>query len=300
MNDDLRLVFCSSKDVANFETRHYVEKMPKNYFRATGHSKPAGKPRGHHGQQIHFMIWHRGENVGAISGGSVVYGTKVRDEFFGINKNNKEQTMNGIIDNTLFRLEYEFDRSTCVYAPEDKKKRKCLIPDHNHNLATQVLALWRRLVAEYWEYMYEVKPYAFETFVEEADILERPGKQRLGCMYLADNWTFVGKTWGSTKNHIGVGLTGGQSNPGEGSYAREKVTPKLVFCKWIKGYTEAQYCEYESSWKAGVRYGKEHPKAGQEVGTPEEQIKWKALAKERIRRRKLCMGTSSVKEVLDK
>jgi hypothetical protein len=49
-----------------------------------------------------------------------------------------------------------------------------------------------------------------------------------------------------------------------------------------------------------MAYGKDHPKAGQEVGTPEEQIKWKALAKERIRRRKLCMGTSSVKEVLDK
>jgi hypothetical protein len=84
---DLRLEFCSSRDVADFENRHYVEKMPKSYFRATEHSKPAGKPRGHHGQQVHFLIWYRGENVGAISGGSSVYGTKVRDTFFGITKN---------------------------------------------------------------------------------------------------------------------------------------------------------------------------------------------------------------------
>jgi hypothetical protein len=160
--NDLRLEFCSSRDVAEFETRHYVAKMPENYFRATQHSKPAGKPRGHHGQQVHFLIWYKGKNVGAISGGSSVYGTKVRDTFFGISKNNREQTLNGVIDNTLFRLEYSLDRNACVYGEEDTKKRKCLNPDHNHNLATQVLALWRRNVVAYWEFLYGVKPFRIE------------------------------------------------------------------------------------------------------------------------------------------
>ena len=282
--NDLRLEFCSSRDVAEFETRHYVAKMPEIYFRATQHSKPAGKPRGHHGQQVHFLIWYKGKNVGAISGGSSVYGTKVRDTFFGISKNNREQTLNGVIDNTLFRLEYSFDRNACVYGEEDTKKRKCLNPDHNHNLATQVLALWRRNVVEYWEYLYGVKPFGFETFVEQADIPERPGKQRLGRMYLADNWVFAGETQGSTKNPIGVDLTGARDG-GKGSFARERVKPKLVFCKWITGFNEPQYHEYKSSWKASTK-----------EGTPEE----KAIAKAIRSRRKKCMGTSCLGEVADR
>lgn len=295
---DLRLVFCSSRDVADFETRHYVEKNPDFFFDRKEHVyKPhlkAGKPRGHHGQQIHFLIWYKGENVGAISGGSAVFATGIRDAFFGINKTNRTQTLNGIIDNTLFRLEYSLDRNTCVYGGEDLKKRNCLTPDHNHNLATQILALWRRNVVEYWEYLYGVKPFGFETFVdqkgdatrtaldENGDIVGRSGKQRVGCMYLADNWTKVGETYGSTKNHIGVGLTGGRTG-GKGSFARESVSKKLVFCKWIKGFNEPQYCEYKSSWKAGTK-----------EGTPAE----KALAKERTERRKRCIGTSSLSEAL--
>jgi hypothetical protein len=259
--DDIRLVFCSSKDVVEFETRHYVAKMPKNYFRATEHSKPAGKPRGHHGQQIHFLIWYKGENVGAISGGSAVFATRIRDNFFGLNKNNRIQTINGIIDNTLFRLE-----------------------NHEPNLATRVLSRWRHSVVEYWKYLYDVTPYGFETFVEFDDISDdtRPNRQRVGCLYKADNWTFVGETCGSTKNHLGVGLTGGRTG-GKGSFARESVSKKLVFCKWIKGFNEPQYCEYKSSWKAGTK-----------EGTPAE----KALAKERTERRKRCIGTSSLSEAL--
>jgi hypothetical protein len=281
--NDLRLEFCSSRDVADFENRHYVEKMPKSYFRATEHSKPAGKPRGHHGQQVHFLIWYKGENVGAISAGSAVYATAVRDSFFGITKDNREQTLNGVIDNTLFRLEYSLDRNACVYGEEDAKKRKCLNRDHNHNLATQVLALWRRNVVEYWEYLYGVKPFGFETFVEQDDIAERPGKQRLGRMYLADNWIFVGETQGSTKNHITVDLTG--EGGGGGSFARNPVKPKLVFCKWVKRVNEPQYHEYKSSWKAATK-----------GGTPEER----AIAKAVRSRRKKCMGTSCLGEVEDR
>ena len=108
------------------------------------------------------------------------------------------------------------------------------------------------------------------------------GRRRVGSLYRADNWVFAGETFGSTKNHIGVGLTGSEKWGGKGSFARAKVQPKLIFCKWIGDYTEPQYCEYKSSWKAATK-----------AGTPEE----KALAKERIERRKKCMGTSHISEV---
>ena len=262
---DLYLEFCSSSDVVEFEKRHYVEKMPAvgpiekdGTPRLTAASKKEGMPRGHHGQQIHFLIWYRSKNVGAISGGSAVYAVRSRDEFFGVTKNNREQVINGIIDNTLFRLE----------EPE-------------RNLASRVVALWRKTVIGYWEYLYGVKPFGFETFVQAGDVGD--GRQRTGALYRADNWVFVGETYGSTKNHIGVGLTGSEKLGGKGSFARDRVQPKLVFCKWISGFTEPQYCEYKSSWKASTK-----------AGTPEE----KKLAKERTERRKLCMGTHNVSEVL--
>lgn len=260
---DLFLEFCSSSDIVEFEQRHYVEKMPALdtmselvRSRLGLLSKKWGTPRGHHGQQVHFLIWYRGEKVGVISGGSAVYATGVRDAFFGINQNNREQVLNGVIDNTVFRLE----------KPE-------------RNLATRCLSLWRRTVIGYWEYMYGIRPYGFETFVLREDLGD--GRQRVGSLYRADNWTFVGETSGSTKNHIGVGLTGGKE--GKGSFARAQVPPKLVFCKWIGGHTEPQYCEYKSSWKASTK-----------SGTPEE----KALAKERILRRRKCMGTHDISEVI--
>jgi len=155
----------------------------------TGHSKEAGEPRGHQGQQIHYLIWYDQEgwkNVGAISGGSAVYSTAPRDEFFHITKENRLKvlsdgtelsTLNGIIDNTLFRLEL-----------------------HEKNLASKIVSLWRKKVVEDWRFLYSVEPYGFETFVEESEI--ENGKQRNGHLYLADNWTLAGETSGSTKHHI--------------------------------------------------------------------------------------------------
>ena len=234
--------FCSSKDITMFEKNHYVRKMTPDG--RTGKSKAVGDVRGHHGQQIHYLIWYETddgwENVGAISGGSAVYSTGVRDDFFHITKENRETAINGIIDNTLFRLER-----------------------HEFNLASRIVSLWRKVVVNDWEGLYGVKPYGFETFVEYAEI--DAGRQRLGKLYLADNWTLVGETSGIAKNHIGKGLTGGlHGNP----FTRESVSKKFVFCKWIKPFTEPQACEYKSSWRGN---------------TPEE----KQLAKGRAAWRKL-------------
>jgi hypothetical protein len=259
MNDNqIVFQFCSSKDIEPFEKNHYVRKMTAEG--RTEKSKAVGDVRGHHGQQIHYLIWYETDDgwktVGAISGGSAVYATGVRDDLFHITKENREKVINGIIDNTLFRLE-----------------------KHEYTLASKIVSRWRKTVVKDWEDLYGVKPYGFETFVEyeELDIDmqrvgdtrvggQKMGGQRVGGLYIADNWTRVGETAGSTKNHVGKGLTGGPST-------RENVSKKLVFCKWIPGFTEPQTCEYKSSWRNQ---------------TPEE----KQLAKERAAWRKMRVADS--------
>ena len=148
------------------------------------------------GQQLHYLIVLNGEVCGIISGGSAAYAVKGRDEYFGITKDNREIALNGIVDNTVFRLERNLP-----------------------NLATQTLALWRKTIARDWEERYGVKVCGFETFVVETDT-------RKGCLYKADNWDFVGYTQGNTMFHLhGI----------DKSFQRTPVEKKLVFCKWVRG-----------------------------------------------------------------
>jgi hypothetical protein len=199
------LQFCKSSDITDFESRHYVRKLEN------------GEPRGHHGQQCHYIIWYKGAKVGAISGGSAVYTTRVRDQFFGITPENREKVLPGIIDNTLFRLE-------------------CNEP----NLATRVLAMWRKQVVKDWEALYGIRPFGLETFVEYED---RGKQQRTGNLYDADNWDFAGCTQGTAKSHEN-GLTG--------AVTREPVPAKLVFCKWIGRHRKPLEYDYSPSWRGGT------------------------------------------------
>ena len=147
------------------------------------------------GQQLHYLIMMNDECIGIISGGAAVYAVKPRDEYFGITKENRHVALNGIINNTVFRLEKN-------------------IP----NLGTQILSLWRKTVAKDWEERYNVKVAGFETFIIE-------NSRRKGAMYKADNWTYVGKTKGSAKAH---------SHGIENKSERVETEQKLIFCKWIK------------------------------------------------------------------
>lgn len=149
--------------------------------------------RGTHGQQLHYLILLDQKIVGIISGASSVWAVKPRDEYFGLNKDNKKVALPSIINNVVFRLE-----------------------EHLPNMATQVLKLWRNRICADWEDRYKVKVHGFETFVVEEDY-------RKGSLYKADNWSFLGITQGNTKTHKGLGT------PSE----RVSTTPKLVFAKKI-------------------------------------------------------------------
>lgn len=148
------------------------------------------------GQQLHYLVVLDGDVVGIISGGSAAYAVGDRDRYFGITKSNRNIALNGIIDNTVFRLEKNLP-----------------------NLGTQVLGMWRKQVDTDWQIQYGVRPAGFETF-----IIEEP--HRKGSMYKADNWDFVGETQGSTKFHLhGI----------EKDFQRIDVPKKLIYCKRIKG-----------------------------------------------------------------
>jgi hypothetical protein len=148
------------------------------------------------GQQAHFLIHYKEEIAGIISGASPVYTTSSRDQFFGLDKTNRGEFLQGIVNNTVFRLE-----------------------KHEPNLATRVLCLWRNIIPHFWYQKYGTTVYGFESFVVESD-------NRKGTLYKADNWTLAGTTAGATKvrNDIKKPATW------------KEVTPKLVYCRWRHGF----------------------------------------------------------------
>ena len=179
MKYNIKLVRCKRSDpkYQEIRDRHYIPN------------------HGTFGQQLHYLIYLDDEVVGIISGASSVYAVKARDDFFGLNKENKRAGLPSIINNTVFRLE-----------------------ENLPNLGTQILSIWRKQIAKDWEEKYGVKVHGFETFVIEND-------DRKGAMYRADNWEFLGETKGSTKTHNGM----------ENKSERLETCKKLIFCKKIKG-----------------------------------------------------------------
>lgn len=146
------------------------------------------------GRQVHYKIYKDNNLIGIITGASAVYACKARDEFFGINKSNRQDIINKIICNTVFRLEH-----------------------HEKNLGTQILSLWRKQVVKDWVEKYHDIPIGFETFIY--------GEGRFGSMYKADNWSYCGNTSGSTKFHAD-----GMNN----KHTRVKTDIKMVFCRYLK------------------------------------------------------------------
>jgi Domain of unknown function (DUF4338) len=166
--------------------------------------------KGTHGQQLHYLIKKDGVVVGIISGASSVFAVKARDVFFGLTKENKQNGLPSIINNTVFRLEI-----------------------HEKNLASNVLALWRKQIARDWKNRYGVVAHGFETFVVENDT-------RKGTLYKADNWVYLGDTSGSTKSHNGMG----------NKSIRLETSIKMIYAKKIPKTKLST--SYESSWRGFI------------------------------------------------
>ncbi len=179
------------------------------------------------GQQIHFLIWYKGEIMGIISAGSSVYAVGARDEFFKLpkDKQQKKKALVHIVNNTVFRLEKD--------------------EQDNPDLAPQTVALWRKVITSVWLDLYSAPVVGFETFVVEKDLAD--GRQRKGKLYIADNWKFVGYSKGSAKSHRGL----------HNKQTRKKTEPKMIFVRrnddapyeyelWSKGWLPP----HQPSWQA--------------------------------------------------
>ena len=118
MKSEITLEVCSRSDerYLSYRNRHYIPN------------------RGCHGQQIHFLIYYKGEQVGIISGASSVYAIK------------QKRYLPAIINNVVFRLEH-----------------------HEKNLGTRILSKFRKVSALLWKRLYGVDVIGFETFVIEND-----------------------------------------------------------------------------------------------------------------------------------
>ena len=173
--------------------------------------------RGTHGQQIHYLIQLEDDIVGIISGASCVWAVKARDEYFGLNKENKPVALPSIINNTVFRLE-----------------------KHEPNLATFVLSRWRKRIAIDWEERYKVKVHGFETFVVEED-------HRKGALYLADNWLYLGETAGSTKTHKGLGNKAERITTSIKMIYAKKILKTSLSTSYTPTWNKQKICEVNHS-----------------------------------------------------
>ena len=191
----LELVQRSNPLYKDFRSRHYIP------------------DRGLVGQQLQYLVFYGNEVVGVIGGSSAVFTNQARDAFWGFaeDKDTKTRQLNSVINNNIFRLEYP--------AP---------------NLATMVLAIWRKRIAQDWEDLYGVQVAGFETFVVEERLWN--GKTRNGACYRADNWEMVGITRGYGDTNV----------RGRKHNSKALQAKKLIYCKRIPG---VELCtDYTSSW----------------------------------------------------
>ena len=174
--------------------------------------------RGTVGQQIQYIITYAGRDVGVIGGASAVFANEPRDDYFSLSalKNEKTIQLNSIINNNIFKLDYP-------------------VP----NLATIVLAKWRKTIAMHWEFIYGVKVAGFETFVVEERLWD--GRKRDGNCYRADNWLQLGIT-------KGYGETNVRSREVNSKAIQSR---KLVYGKKIKGVPLCK--EYAGAWNDPIR-----------------------------------------------
>ena len=122
------------------------------------------------GQHLKYMAFLEDRPVACIGWGSAAWSVKSRDAFIGWDKSTKEKNLPCVVNNTRFLL----------------------LPWVSLNcLASKLLAMNARRLAQDWMYVYQQPLYLLETFVER--------DRFLGTCYKAANWICVGQTKGTAK-----------------------------------------------------------------------------------------------------
>ena len=163
------IVSCELKELGEIEIRLVSQSLQEeewNYlvkkYHYLSHKKVIGK-------RLKYLIYGRGEVIGAMGWKSGYIKLAARDKCLGWEKEELKKNLNYIINNNRF-----------------------LILDwiRVKNLASYILGQNMRQVIEDWTVRYKEKPQILETYVDS---------RFKGTCYRASNWQFVGKTKGFTK-----------------------------------------------------------------------------------------------------
>jgi hypothetical protein len=162
------------------------------------------QPKGFVGRNICYSVLFNGVYYGAIVGGSSTLHLAGRDEYFGLNPENKKETLNSIINNIFFHIEKVNGEYPIRW------------------FSAAVLKLFRETIKIDWKNKYGDEAIGYETLVE---------LPRTGDCYKRDGWNLVGQIKGFTCKRIAGKGTDNWS--GKRVWDTENLRPKLVFCKKI-------------------------------------------------------------------
>ena len=157
-------------------------------------------------RRINWLVYNKeGELIGAIGLSSCVLCVKDRDNWIGWNKDQRIKLSNSMANNYRF----------------------CLKPDSGiKNLGSRVLKMIRIEGAKRWKERYGDDLLLMETYVLQ-------NENRRGAVYLADNWTHVGQTSGTSISKSPIGLWAKRGvNDARGILAR--TDPKAAIAKYAK------------------------------------------------------------------
>ena len=125
------------------------------------------------GAQLRYFVRTAGHVVALMSFGASAWKTKPRDAAIGWNPAQRQRNLHLIVNNARFLI---------------LPWIRC------HNLASRVLALISRRLADDWQARYSYRPVLLETFVEKPRFT--------GTCYKAANWQHLGDTQGRGKLDI--------------------------------------------------------------------------------------------------
>ena len=161
---ETELQFELNKDIP-YHSKPYFLKVPKgNKVFASLFLSHYPESKGIVGRSINYLILYGNRIVGIIGLMNPPYAIASIDNYFGINKNNRNAKNLEMANNHVFRL-----------------------INNEPNLASRCLRLLRQVGVKDWQDKYGVALKGLLTFVEPP---------RNGTCYLADNWKYLGMTKG--------------------------------------------------------------------------------------------------------
>jgi hypothetical protein len=130
------------------------------------------------GAQLRYLVWH--ERYGALGGLSFsasAWQVRCRDEFIGWSEDARIQNLQRVVNNSRFLI------PPMIKVP---------------GLASHVLSLCAKRLADDWQARYSYRPVLLETFIERG--------RYTGSCYRAANWNHVGSTTGRGRQGTGTSI----------------------------------------------------------------------------------------------